>query len=142
MDDGRAAKHRMAILDAGFGDGYNPRAVLVGAGLHGQIIVEGSRFLGFVRILRVCRRRVETDEYHFNTLQPHDPVGFGPAPVVADAHADDAAERAPYPETGIARLEVFLLQMLEGAFRIKLVVAGQVGLAVRADNRTFPVDED
>src|SRR3712207_8072446 len=36
-------------------------------------------------------------------LQPHDPVGLGPAAVVADAHADDAAEHAPHGKAEVAR---------------------------------------
>src|SRR3546814_6430163 len=58
-------------------------------------------------------------------LQRHDAIGLGPAPVVAEAHAEDAAHRAEHRESQIARLEIALLQMLEGPRRLVLGMARQ-----------------
>ena len=95
-----------------------------------------------VGLLRVDRRRVEAEHDHLDALQAHDAIGLGPAPVVADAHAEDAAHGAPDRKAEIARLEIALLQMLVGALRVELGVAGQMHLAVLADDRAGSVDQD
>src|SRR5262249_28973338 len=69
-------------------------------------------------------------------------IGLRPAPVVADAHSDDAAEAAPHREAEIAGLEVALFEMLMLASGLRRVVAGQMNLAVLADDRAGLVDED
>src|ERR1043165_1927070 len=44
--------------------------------------------------LRIHRRRVVAEHNHLDALQAHHPIGLGPTPVVADAHAHDAAHGA------------------------------------------------
>ena len=67
-DDGTAAQHVHALLPAGLGDAHHPGAVLIGAGLHGKVIVEGPP----VRRLEgeaVERRRVVADQHQLHALQ-------------------------------------------------------------------------
>src|SRR4029078_12967581 len=59
---------------------------------------------------------------------------LGPAAVVADRHAQNAAQRAPDLEAEIAGLEIALLQMLKGALGIVLGMAREMDLAVFPDN--------
>ena len=42
-DDAGAADQRLAVLEAGLGGGRDPERVLVGAGLHRQMVVEHPR---------------------------------------------------------------------------------------------------
>src|SRR5688572_16033591 len=86
--------------------------------------------------------RVVAQHDHLDALQAHHPIGFGPAPVIADAHAHDAAEATPDPETKIARLEIALLQMLVNAVGLWLGMARQMHLAVFADDRSVAADQD
>src|SRR5215213_10676734 len=67
---------------------------------------------------------------------------LGPAAVVADAHAKDAVEHAPDREAEVAGLEIALFQMLVAALRVVFGMAGQVHLAVAADDRPVATDED
>ena len=86
--------------------------------------------------------RVEPERDHLHALQPHNPVDLGPAPVIADAHAEDAAHEAPNGKAEIARLEIALLQVLEGAGRVEFGVTGKMHLAVLADDCALAIDED
>ena len=95
-----------------------------------------------IGVAGVVEGGVVAEHDHLDALQAHDPVGFGPAPVVADAHAHDAAESPPYAEAEIARLEIALLQMLVNAPRLRLGMAGQVHLAVLSDDLAVAVDDD
>src|SRR5262249_59308813 len=65
-----------------------------------------------------------------------------PAPVVADAHAEDAAERAPGRKPEVPRLEVALLEMLVRALGVEILMAGQMHLAVLADDAAPLVHQD
>src|SRR5947209_7502434 len=93
-------------------------------------------------LLRVHRGRVVAEHNHLDALQPHDAVGFGPAPIVADAHAENPAERAPDGKTEIARLEIALFEMLEDALSIELGMAGQMHFTVLADDCSHTIDEN
>ena len=79
---------------------------------------------------------------HLHALQAHHAVDLRPAPVIADAHAEDAAHEAPHGKAEIARLEVALLQVLDACALVELGMAGQVHLAVFADDLALLVDED
>src|SRR5712664_2483580 len=104
-------------------------------------MVEHPQMLGLAGV-DVLDRRVVAERDDLDPLQPHDAVGLGPAPVVADAHADDAAEGPAHGEAEIADLEIALLEMLEAAPRLVLGMAGKVDLAVLADDARALVDED
>src|SRR5204863_1040670 len=69
-------------------------------------------------------------------------IGLGPAPVVADAHADVAAERLEHREAQVADLEIARLEMLERPRRFVLGMARQVDLAVLADDAAVALDDD
>ena len=58
-------------------------------------------------------RRVVAEQHHLDALQAHHAIGLGPAPVVADAHADIGRRTRARPESRDCRLEVALLEMLE-----------------------------
>src|SRR5262249_23562391 len=68
-------------------------------------------------------------------------IGLGPAAVVADAHAHDTAERLPGPKAQVAHLEVPLLQILKRMVRTAFGVAGQVNLAILADDAAVGRDQ-
>ena len=140
-DDGALADHVRALLDTAFGGADHPGGVLIGACLHGQMVVELGQAVD-VAMAGVIVGRVVAEHDHLDALQPHDAIGLGPAPVVADAHAHDAAEAAPDAEAQIAWLEIALLQMLMSAVRLRLGMAGQMDLAVFADDVAVAVDED
>src|SRR6202162_2739376 len=95
-----------------------------------------------VGMARVVVGRVVAEHNHFDALKAHHSIGFRPAAVVADAHAHDAAEGAPDPETVVARLEIALLEVLMLAVRLRLRVAGEMDLPIFADYGAVPVDED
>src|SRR5438309_6661706 len=124
----------MAILDTGLRNAYDPGRVLVGTGLRGEPVVEQPLLGPLLVLLGIDRGRVVADQHHLDALQTHDAIGLRPAPVVADRHAEDAAKGTPDVEAEITRLEVALLQMLEGALRIELRMARQMNLAVGPDN--------
>ena len=93
-------------------------------------------------MIDVVRRRVVAERDKLDPLQAHHPVALGPAPVVADHHADHAAERAPDREAQVADLEVALFQVLEWDARAVIGVAGQIDLAVLADDPAVRADQD
>src|SRR3546814_20843500 len=72
-------------------------------------------------------RRVVAEQDHLRPLQRHDAVGFGPAAVVAEAHADDAVHRPEHRESQSARPEIALLEMLKGPRWLEPDMARQFG---------------
>ena len=129
-DDAAAADHFAALFLAGLGHAHNPGAVLIGARLHDQVVVEHGQVVMFRR--GVVHRRVVAEQDHLGPLQAHHTIGFRPAAVIAQGHAHHAAKAPPDAEFA-ARLEVALLQMLEGAPRLMLIMSGQMDLAVLPD---------
>src|SRR5215469_865694 len=93
-------------------------------------------------VVDVLDRRVVAERDDLDALQPHDARRFGPAPVIADAHAHDGALHAPHAKPLVADIEVPLLQMLERRMRQMLGMAGEMNLAVAADNAPAGIDED
>jgi hypothetical protein len=73
--------------------------------------------------------------HQLDSLHSHDAIGLRPAAIVADAHADVAAEGAPHRKAQIARLEIAFLQMLKRIVRPVVGVAWQTHLAIFADDR-------
>src|ERR1041385_438004 len=94
-------------------------------------MVKHPQMLGLA-VMDVLDWRVVAERDDLDALQSHDAVGFGPAPVVADAHAHDRVLHAPDAEALIPDVEIALLQMLERRLRQMLGRAGQVNLAVAA----------
>ena len=86
-------------------------------------------------------RRVVAAQDQLDALQPHLAVRLGPTPVVADHHADPAAERVPHPEPVGRGLEVVALGVLERAVGFVLLVAGDVDLLERGDDRAVALDQ-
>jgi hypothetical protein len=97
-----------------------------------------------VRRIDVVARRVVAQHHHLGPLQRHDAEGLGPPPVVADALADDhlVLEHLPDIEAQVADLEILLLEMLVRHRRPVIVMAGQVDLAVLADQSPVRPDQD
>ena len=140
-NDGAAGNHVDTFLEAGLGDAHHPATVLVGARLHAQFVVELAQAV-VIGCGRMVHRRVVAAENHVDRLQAEHPVGLGPAPVVADQHAGDAAPGAPGAKAQVANLEATFLQVLEWCAWVVVGVAGQVDLAVFADQRTIAIDQD
>src|SRR4051794_40196884 len=91
---------------------------------------------------RVMERRVVAQQNHLNTLQPHDSIGLGPAPIIANAHSNHAAESSRYRESKVADLEIRFLQMLESAPRLVVGMARQVNFAILECPVALFIDED
>ena len=90
----------------------------------------------------VVRWRVIAERDQLDPLQAHHPVALGPAPVVADHHADHAAERTPDRKAQVAYLEVALFEVLERDALAMIGVAGQMDLAILADDLAVRADQD
>ncbi len=129
-----------ALLDAALGDADDPHAVLIGTGLHDEVVVERRQRV-LARVGRVVDRRVVADEDQLDACERQAPVGLGPAAVVAGRHADDAAE-GPEGREAVAGLEVAPLEVLEPRHGSYSSWPGQVHLAVVADDRPVALDED
>src|SRR5689334_9303463 len=140
-NDRRAAYHRMPVLSAAFRRRQYPSSVLIGAGLQRQQMVKHPEMLGLA-MMDVLDGRVVAERDDLDPLQSHDAVRFGPAPVVADAHTHDRVLHAPDAETFVPDIEIALLQMLERRLREMLGMAGEVDLAVAADDMPGGIDED
>jgi hypothetical protein len=140
-NDATAGKKFAALLIAGLGDADHPCAVLIGTRLHAQVIVEAGEMI-VDRDPGQMRRRVVAEQDEFDALHAHDPIGLGPAPIVADAHSDIGAECAPDRKAKISWLEIALLQVLKGIVRPVVGMAGQMHLAILADNLRVLVDQD
>ena len=69
IDDHGTCHAVMAILDAALGDRYYPGRVLIGASLQRKLVVKHSLFRSFIAVLRVDRRRVETEHDNLDALQ-------------------------------------------------------------------------
>ena len=93
-------------------------------------------------VMDVFDRRIVAERDDLDPLQPHDAIGLGPAPVVADAHADDRVKGAPDFEAFIADVEVAFFEMLERRVRQMLGMAGQMDLAIAADDPAVALDQD
>jgi hypothetical protein len=74
-------------------------------------------------------------------LQTHHAVGFGPATVIADAHAHDATHRAPDRKAKISGLKIALFQMLKGPVWKRLCPTREVHFAVLSNNLAGLIDE-
>src|SRR5215469_8895443 len=140
-DDRRAADQPEPILLAGFCRGQHPGSVLIGVGLHGDEMVEHPQMHRF-GMVHVLGRRVVAERDDLDALQPHDAEGFRPAPVVADAHADDGVEGAPHFEALVADIEIALFEMLERRVGQMLGMPRQVNLAIAADDPPVVLYED
>lgn len=135
-DDTAIADEVAAFFPSGFGDADDPGTVLVRAGLHRQQIVKVVEVVAS-RIVGIVLGRVVAEQHHFDALQTHDAVGFGPAAIVADAHANDAAKGSPHIEAQVAHFEVALFEVLKGAMGFIFGVTRQVDFAVLADDAAF-----
>src|SRR5438477_1778756 len=93
-------------------------------------------------VMDVLDRGVVAERDDLDALQSHDAVGLGPAPVVADAHAHDGALHAPDAEAFVPDIEIALLQMLKWRLRQMLGMAGEMDLAVPADDAAIGINED
>ena len=93
-------------------------------------------------VVDVLDRRVVAERDDLDPLQPHDPVGLGPAPVVADAHADDGVHEAPDPEPLVADIEIALFEVLERRLRQVLGMPRQMDLAIAPDDAARRIDQD
>src|SRR5262249_8811466 len=87
-------------------------------------------------------RRVVAERHDLDPLQPHNAECLGPAPIVADAHADDDIADAPHFEAVVADLEITLFEMLKGCVRKMLGVPWQGEFAVSTNNPAVTPDQD
>ena len=132
----------MAVLRAALSDRDDPSRVLIGAGLKRQTIVEHAFLRSLVCFLRIDRGRVVAKHDQLHALQSHDAIGLGPSPIVADTHTDDTAHDAPDRKPEVARFEIALFQVLEGALGIVFRMPGQMHLAILAYDFSIAIDED
>ena len=93
-------------------------------------------------VVDVLGRGIVAERHDLDTLQPHDAERLGPAAVVADAHADDRVEGAPYFEALVADFEIALFEMLKRRIGQMLGMSRQMDLAVPADDPPVAFDQD
>jgi hypothetical protein len=74
-------------------------------------------------------------------LKTHDTIGLWPAPIVADAHAQNGTERTEHWEAKIPYLEETLFQVLARPIE-DVGMTGQMHLAVLANDPPRLVDKD
>ena len=140
-DDARTTDHPMAVFATRFRRSNHPRRILVGAGLHGQMIVEHLQMHGFV-VGGVTPGGVVTEEHHLHALQAHDPVSLRPAAVVAYAHAHDTSKYAPHGKPEVADVEVPFFQVLVLVVRFVIRMSRQMHLSIFADDVAVGADND
>src|SRR6266699_1120247 len=104
-------------------------------------MVEHPQMLGLAGV-DVLDWRVVAERDDLDPLKPHHPVGLGPAPVVADAHADDRILHAPHPKALVADVEIALFEVLERRLWQVLGVPRQVDLAVAPDDMPGRINQD
>src|SRR5712692_9098061 len=85
--------------------------------------------------------RVVTQQDDLGPLESQHTVGLDPTAIVADAHSHHAAEGPPGPKAEIAHLKVAFLQILKRMVRMAVGVAGQVNLAIFANDAAIGGDE-
>ena len=124
-----------------FNGAEDPHRVLVGAGLQHDLVRGGAQVRRLVPV-DVQRRRVVAQHDQLGALQRHHAVGLGPAAVVAQAHADLDVVGFPHAEAQVADFEELLLQVLERRLGLVVGMAGQVDLAVLADDPGLAVHQD
>ena len=90
----------------------------------------------------VIGRRVVAERHDFGALQCHDAERLGPAPVVADAHADDGVKGAPHLEALVADIEIALFEVLERCVRQVLGMPQATNLAVTAEDMAVGADQE
>src|ERR1700751_4795416 len=95
-----------------------------------------------ILMARVVVGRIISEHHQFDALKTHDPVGLGPAAIIANAHAHHAAKGAPDAETQVAWLEIALLQMLVGEAFLRLGMARPMHLPIFPDDIARTVDQD
>ncbi len=140
-DDRRLGERLDAFLDAALGHADHPRAVLVGTGLHDEVVVEAlQRVLAGVG--GVVDRCVVADEDQLDALEAHLSVGLGPAPIVAGGHTDQTAECPPDTEPVGRFLEVAPFEVLERTPRFVVRVTRDVDLAILAHDRSVALDQN
>ena len=93
-------------------------------------------------VVDVLGRRVVAERDDLDPLQAHDAKRLRPAPIVADAHADDGVEGAPHFEAFVADLEVALFEVLEWRVGQMLGMARQMDLAITPDDPSVALDQD
>src|SRR5699024_4256072 len=123
------------------GGASHPHAILIRPGLHGQVVVKLGETVNVV-VATVVGGGVVTQQNEFGPLQRHGAIGFGPAAVIAQAHAHPALEGIPYRKAVVAGFKVAFFQMLGLAAGLGLIVAGQVDLAVFAHRVALTVHGD
>src|SRR5262249_37993040 len=140
-DDRALADHIVTLLQPALRRCHDPGAVLVGPGLHHQVIVEQLQRIE-IEAVAEPDGRVVAQQDHLYSLQAHHPIGFRPAPVVANTHSEDATEGAPDLESQIADLEEVFFQMLALPAGKGFGTARQMDLAVLAYDPALLVDQN
>lgn len=95
-----------------------------------------------VRCWWIVQRCVISQQDHLGTLQSHNPVTLRPSPVVADAHAENAAEGAPDLKPRIALVEIALFQMLEAPPWLVFAMPRQMDFAILTENGARLIDQN
>ena len=122
-DDAAAADQIAIFLASGFRNANHPCAVLICAGLHGQVIVKVLKPIVLGRA-RVVHGRVVAEHDQLDPLQSKNPKRFGPASVIANAHSDFATECIECIKTHITHFEIPFLQVLKWKIGFILGMSG------------------
>src|SRR5579883_1633716 len=140
-DDAALTDEVASLLLARFGDANDPHAVLIGARLHREVVVEALQMIVFGGG-GIVHRRIVADQNHFRVAERQLPICFWPAAVVANRLADFAAESVDRGKGLHAGVEIALLEVLERPPGLVLFVSRKMNLAVAMDDLSGSVDQD
>src|SRR5260370_22849895 len=93
-------------------------------------------------MMDVLGRGVVAERHDLDPLETHDAERLRPAPIVADAHADDRVECAPDFESLVADIEITLFEMLEWRLRQGRGLPPQLELAIAPDHPPVRLHQD
>jgi hypothetical protein len=85
---------------------------------------------------------VVANKDHFNALEGHHPVRFGPTAVITKGHSHDPVERCPDAKPIWALFEISSFQMLKWSIWFVFFVPRQVNLAVPANYRPISLNQN
>ncbi len=132
-NDAATADQVAIFLASSFRNANHPCPVLIRTGLHGQVIVKILKSI-VLGCAWVVHWRVVSEHDQLDPLQPKNPKGFGPASVIANAHADFATKCIKCIKTHIAHFEISFFQVLKWKAWFMLNMPRQVDLSVLANN--------
>src|SRR5450830_533174 len=132
-NDAGPGHHVATFFQPRLGNSHDPGTVLVSARLHAKTVLKQA--LGWtLRLAWIEQRRVVAERDQLHALERKYAVGFRPASVIADGHAEFTAKGLEHGKAEITHLKIHFLEILKWMLRMNLTVPRQMHLAVLADD--------